>query len=215
MEIFLSYSSKDKKTAGLVKSRMKRLGIDSFLAHEDIEPTSIWLQAILKHLKSCDIFLAIITSDFCSSDWTGQETGFAMCRKIPIIPVDAGEKPKGFINKYQALPLDSKDLDSFCKELIGVIMAKSSCRGELLDILIVSFGDSHSFDEAGTNFSLLYEHRSHLSDVQVKEIFKLAAANQQIHFSSSARRNLVPFVEENRDKVGYGIFKDLKEKLSQ
>ena len=36
---FISYSSEDKEIAGIVKKALSNLGIDSFLAHEDITPS--------------------------------------------------------------------------------------------------------------------------------------------------------------------------------
>ena len=42
LEVFLSYSHKDKKIAALTKNLLQILGLKAFMAHDDIKPTTEW-----------------------------------------------------------------------------------------------------------------------------------------------------------------------------
>ena len=215
MRAFISYSHIDKGTAAWVKSQLISLGIDVFLAHEDIEPSSEWQEEILRQLRICEIFLPILTPDFDSSSWTDQETGFAVCREIPIIPLSAGEIPHGFINKYQACPLNLKDSPGFRARMVEILSKNSTTRKEFLNLLIGVFGNSDSFDEAGVNMGWLLKCKKYLTGKQRNRIVELAASNPQIHDSFSARRNLRVLLDEFGDKLKPSLVKDLEEKMSK
>ncbi|AGK59929.1 hypothetical protein HYPDE_41303 [Hyphomicrobium denitrificans 1NES1] len=81
---------------------LKRYGISSFVAHDDIKVSAKWRDEILRSLHSMDAFVAIITKDFSQSNWTDQEVGIAVCRDVLIIPLDKGAAPYGFIGELQA-----------------------------------------------------------------------------------------------------------------
>ena len=68
LNAFISYSSDDKEIAGIVKKALSNLGIDSFLAHEDITPSQEWQVEIANKLNTCNIFVPIITENFRESD---------------------------------------------------------------------------------------------------------------------------------------------------
>lgn len=87
--------------------RLDNCGMTTFVSHTDIEPTREWQREIEKALSTMDLFLAILTQEFKSSDWCGQEIGFAFARGIRIISIRLqatnGIDPYGFIAKNQAL----------------------------------------------------------------------------------------------------------------
>ena len=213
MLAFISYSHIDKSTAAWVKVNFSLLGIDAFMAHDDIEPTGEWQTEILKQLDICDLFVPILTPDFDSSSWTGQETGYAVCRAIPIIPLSAGKTPHAFISKYQAYPLDLKKSTDFCDKMADILANNSSTREEFVDLLIGVFGTSSSFDQAGLNMGRLSKCSEYLTTKQKAKIVELAASNPQIHHSGSASNNLKIFVDEFGDMVEDTLVIDLKKKM--
>jgi hypothetical protein len=101
--IFLSHRSEVKKETTSLKERLKLFGITSFVAHEDIHPTREWQEEIENALATMDGFVGLLTADFHESDWTDQEVGFAVARAVPIIAVQLGRTPYGFLAKYQGL----------------------------------------------------------------------------------------------------------------
>jgi hypothetical protein len=98
--IFLSYSSLDKSLAGSVKAHLERMGKDLnlsvFLAHEDIDPSDVWIQEIKLHLANCAIFMPLFSSNFLRSHWANQEVGIAYSTKKRIIPLKAIKIPMAF-----------------------------------------------------------------------------------------------------------------------
>lgn len=100
--VFISHVHTEKKAAANLKAILERYGITSFVAHEDIVTSDEWRDEILRCLNSMDALVAILSSDFKSSNWTDQEVGFAVCRDVLIVPINKGQQSYGFIEKYQS-----------------------------------------------------------------------------------------------------------------
>lgn len=69
LKAFLSYSTDDKQLAGRIKRELAFWGIDVFLAHEDLVPSSEWQDEIKRNVESCDVFIPLLTGSFKLSDW--------------------------------------------------------------------------------------------------------------------------------------------------
>jgi len=69
---FISYSHKDREYAAQAKTALAEIGIDAFLAHQDIEVSAEWQERIKKELRACDVFVALLSADFLSSKWAPQ-----------------------------------------------------------------------------------------------------------------------------------------------
>jgi hypothetical protein len=126
LNIFLSYNTNNKIQAGKIKKGLETDKIYLFLAHEDIDPTEQWEEVILKNLKSCQVFLAlIVTPNFRESNWTDQEAGFAIASAIEnkkyIISLFDAQVPHGFLNKYQGINISGKNEDQICKEVFEAL----------------------------------------------------------------------------------------------
>ena len=117
LRIFLSYSHKDKHVAGKVKIELEQCGFDVFLAHDDIEVSEEWEERILEELKSCHVFIPILSGNFEASDWTDQETGHAFANQKVIVPLNLTCNPYGFIRKYQAKSLNEKVVSDSCRAI--------------------------------------------------------------------------------------------------
>jgi len=121
LEIFISYSHKDKKLAAEISTKLKEFGFETFLAHEYIEVDKDWRLEILKHLHSCDVFVALITDDFNKSDWTHQEAGYAMAKEKKIISVKLGGRLEGFLEARQALPANRDGANKIAEEIRKIL----------------------------------------------------------------------------------------------
>lgn len=197
MKIFISYSNEDKLIAGEIKRLLEDLwGIDVFLAHEDIEPSTQWQEELIKELKACHIILPIITSDFYNSPWANQEVGFALARDIPIVPIHAGRIPCGFIARYQALKYDESEANNTCKALADIIVKQSQLRSLFLDKVIENFGKSESFRQAQMRSEIVFSLNSMYSKRQRNRIIALASENSQIYGSYTCKRLLASFISE-------------------
>lgn len=122
LEIFVSYSSKDKGTAGRVAEAIKQTGARPFLAHETIEVSTEWRAEILKYLRTCSAIFCLITKSFLDSEWTQQEAGFAIARNVKVIPLlFDGLKPPGFIEAYQGVHVREDNLERIVRERMETI----------------------------------------------------------------------------------------------
>ena len=73
LRVFLSYSYVDRGMARDLKSELEPYGIEVFLAHEDILPSTEWQEEIVMSIKGCDVFIPILTASFSESSWTDQQ----------------------------------------------------------------------------------------------------------------------------------------------
>jgi len=100
--LFISHLAGHRKWAGELQEALLPYGISSFVAHNDIEPTTEWQNQIETALSTCDALVALLHEKFHESKWTDQEVGFAMGRGVPVYSVHFGEAPYGFIGRFQA-----------------------------------------------------------------------------------------------------------------
>lgn len=104
--LFFSYSSKDKKIVGKIsKILVAKYPYSVFTAHDinsiDIDET--WRGEIQRNLDNCHVLIAYVTSHFMCSEWTGQECGWVMARRIPIYSLFETESLPGFLEEKQGV----------------------------------------------------------------------------------------------------------------
>lgn len=117
--LFLSHRSSVKKETTQLKEQLRLFGISAFVAHEDIHPSREWQIEIENALASMDGLAALMTADFHESEWTDQEVGFAVARSVPIVAVQLGLTPYGFLGKYQGL---SSSWAKAAGDIVGVLL---------------------------------------------------------------------------------------------
>lgn len=108
MKIFVSHHHKDATQLSNIKYSFSGLGIEMFLAHEDIKPGEHDLKTMQEYIKeSCDIFLLIGSKDALKSHYVQQEIGLALGTGKPIISTidktNANTRLLGFIAHQQAI----------------------------------------------------------------------------------------------------------------
>lgn len=147
--VFISHRDTHKKEATYIKDTLKGIGISSFVAHKDIEPTKLWEKEIRLALSTMDIFLALLTDDFFESVWTNQEVGVAFAKGIPIIPLKHTINPKGFISSIQALPYQREKISNDIVQCIFLDCSISaSLKNKLINSLIAKLKTSNGWESA-------------------------------------------------------------------
>jgi TIR domain len=132
LRLFISHLASQRVFAGELQENLFRYGISSFVAHNDIEPTSEWQTQIEMALSTCDSLVALLHDNFHASNWTDQEIGFAMGRGVPTFAIRLGETPYGFIGRFQAFNGTRRHLLSLRKNCLTVIGATSKRRSKWL-----------------------------------------------------------------------------------
>lgn len=102
--LFASHVTKHKKEVHAFKESCAKRGIDLFVAHDDIAPSTTWQREIESALASCHAVVALVTEEFHDSVWCMQEVGWALGRGVMVLPVKTPSNPKGFLGEIQAVP---------------------------------------------------------------------------------------------------------------
>ena len=119
--LFMSHVSAGKVFVAEVKRHLSTRGIDCFVAHEDIDPTKDWVREIEAALATCDALCAFMTPTFHQSNWTDQEIGFCVRRRVLIVPIRMGIDPYGFIARYQAMQGAGKSAEDIAIGLFEIL----------------------------------------------------------------------------------------------
>jgi len=203
--IFISHAMEDYELAKDIKITLELLGIDVFIAHQDIPPFQKWEDVIFEQVQKSPIFVPLITKSFKKSEWTDQETGIALASKNEVLPVKIDLDPYGFMKKSQGLRW-SDDFFTDISLLTSRIMddhLKPEMRGKIRKAIIDNFSNPEkcwSYDMAGV-FAKVISSFSALTESEIEQIAKATIKNGQI----SDSRRATPSLKE--------IFKKYKSKL--
>jgi hypothetical protein len=102
---FISYAHADRHRAGEAKTLLDGAGFSSFLAHEDLEVSDEWRDCLVKELKACDLFVALLSKAYMASVWAVQESGFIASRLpgVTVAPLSLdGTRSSGFVHHFQS-----------------------------------------------------------------------------------------------------------------
>lgn len=188
-EAFISYSTANKLVAGKIKGAFDELKIDSFMAHEDIQPSQEWQKTILEHLDSCTMFIPLITDDFMLSEWTQQEAGIAMGRGIPIIPICVSNRnPPGFLARYQALKIVENQIGAW--KVGKALLEKKSAL--VLDYFIKDLKEVRSFRGAEEVMAVIVPYFGTLNTQQAVQFVENCIGNGQVWDAKLCRDEMIP-----------------------
>ena len=204
VRLFISHRDEHKAKANKLAAALEGYGISSCVAHDSIQPMSIWQTEILKGLESMEVMLAFITDEFRDSVWTNQEIGFSLGRNIPIIPLKLqGQDPSGFIDKQQALKWSYGDVAEAAPKLYEILADKLGNRERLQTSLVRAFVSSPDFNETKRRFDRMRNVVSKLSEVELEDIIVGFRENNQLHdaiYLNNKYRRLNQFLSEASGK---------------
>ena len=177
--LFISHLATQRKVAAQLQESLLRYGISSFVAHNDIEPTSEWQNQIEIALSTCEALVALLHDGFHESKWTDQEIGFAMGRSIPVCAVQFGEAPYGFIGRFQAFNGRDEESRELAKQIFDAYRKNKQTKRRMVEVMVSLFEDSNSFAEAKERIGNL-ESLGILEPSFTKRIAAAAETNSQI-----------------------------------
>jgi len=179
--LFLSHKSEVKKETAALKERLGLYGISAFVAHEDIRPTKAWQDEIENGLASMDAFATLLTEDFHDSDWTDQEVGFALARGVPVIAVQMGRLPYGFIGKFQAL---RADWDNAAEDIVKLLINHD----RMFSTYVQALRKCPSWD-TGNVLARILPAIERASEQQIDELITANNDNTEVRYSFGFRGN--------------------------
>ncbi|MBU4246309.1 toll/interleukin-1 receptor domain-containing protein [archaeon] len=210
LKIFLSHADRDKLLASKIKAGLGTYGLNVFLAHEDINPTSDWSAVLIDELEMCDIFIALLTPNYKEADYPDQEAGIAyyMTTKYNkvILSLSTERTPHGFLCKFQSLKIDEFLLDigkgkpfHFCKAVLTALYENKLCKERIKTSLIDTFCNSHSFEQSSRTIYMVYRllHPKLLTSEEADRLVDAALINCQIYGAAGVIERLKTVVEKH------------------
>jgi len=205
--LFLSHKSENKDEVLRVKNKLEEYGIKCFVAHENIEPTLEWENEIIQALRQMDMLVAFMSNDFKKSDWTSQEIGFALGKDVPILSINNGTAPYGFIGRTQAISFTNwVDIPS---KIIHILFKNYSNYEKVIDLYLLDMCKCSSFDKANKLATYL-PYFNKIKEQQLKQMIECFNKNEQLSGSygfigSEDYEGLVFHINRilNRDKYVY------------
>lgn len=186
LRMFVSHLSSNRSRMSALKASLANWGISAFIAHEDIQASREWRDEVEAGLETMDVLAAVVEAGFKESDWCCQEVGYALGRKVDIIPLRAGMDPFGFFGKYQGIQIKGKIPDEVACDITQVLLKKPQHRDKVIQSITKAFSTLNS-DKKITLITKL-DGWSILTDLQIKGILEQASISA---FEKSALKNLV------------------------
>ena len=180
LRLFLSHVSAIKVETAELKTALAPLGIDCFVAHEDIEPTREWHREIEFALRSMHALCALITPGYNASKWCDQEVGYALGRAVPVVLISCDADPYGLMGKHQALRGKLSAPDSLARQIFDVFAKQEQLRVLLTEGVVDSLVHAHSYAHARTNIKRIESFEKHLSKDQILRMLIAARDNSQV-----------------------------------
>jgi hypothetical protein len=146
LRLFISHRADDRTRLSKLKSKLAEYGIDSFLAHEDIQETKAWRDMILQGLQSCHAMITVGTEGFKESVWCNQEIGWGLCRGVLVLPLLCGESPQGFHSEIQGPTVDLKDTDAAALKVTKSILKDPRLKPLIFDAFVELINEASSWE---------------------------------------------------------------------
>lgn len=178
LRLFVSHISKIKIAAIELKAALEPLGVDAFVAHEDIEPARPWELEIEFALRSMHALCALVTPDFHASLWCDHEVGVALGRPVPVLPVRFGADPYGLMGKFQAIPRADPP-EVMAQRIFDVLMKTESCRSFVVEGLVTSLESAHTDAMATRVASAVLSAKHFLSEDQIRRMLAATRENSR------------------------------------
>lgn len=213
LRVFVSYYHGDRRLAGRVRAELQRLGISVFVAHDDINPSQEWQKTILRELERCHAFLPLLTRRFHTSKWTDQETGLAIEKRKPIVPLNVDVNPYGFAAQFQAFHLRRARIDRSSVNLFRTLRGMGRVRFLTVNSLINAFADSGDFIDSRDKSELLLECQP-LSKRQINQVMRVSSRNSQIYKSTPTVKNLARLIRRHSRSIERGLLQEYQERTS-
>lgn len=214
LQMFISYSTKDRKFAGELKDSLEKYGIKVFLAHDDISPTLKWQEVILKNLRACDVFVPILTMNFHEFYWTDQECGIAFGLKKVILPLKCDLDPYGFIARYQGQQGKGLNTQKISEKLLRTLFSITKLKSRFSKMILFKFAVSENFFQsiALSEVILMIDH---FSTRELNYLLQIAITNDQIHNCVKASRRLNRIISANETRVNPQLLKKYRRLIDE
>jgi len=132
-DIFISYSTLDSGYARDIQEYLERNGIPCWIAPRDIPSGSNYTKEIPVAIKSCRVFLLLLTKNAQQSQWVLKELDSAVNERKVIIPMVLDDSPLsdefGFLlsgaQRHPSYPFSVEVLTSLKNRILSIVRPES------------------------------------------------------------------------------------------
>jgi hypothetical protein len=212
MHAFISYSVTEKKFGSAVKDALESIGVECFLAHQDLRVSEEWKARIIKELREVDIFVTILSAQFKASDWCGQELGFIVSRPdVLVVPLGIDHtNPYGFISHLQGQQVSD---ESAISKIIEDLFFRERPR-YMIPIQIQRMRDAGSFRGGEAAVKPLVPLFENFTNEEARDFAAAAVGNGQVWDAALCRREYLPkFLVTSGRRIPYALKNELSKKI--
>jgi hypothetical protein len=212
MKAFVSYSSKEMDAVRKLERFLNTLGINSFIANDDLRIGSDWKKRIVLELKCCELFIPLLSKEFKKSEWCSQELGIAYIRNKEIIPISLdGTKSYGFINHIQSKSLKDQSIEVLLSEGLMEIKEINNACG-----FIELLKKTGSFRYSELIFKSIMPYTRLINNNDLNEIIKISIKNSQIWAASECSSKYIPqLLNDRKDDIDLLLLKKIKYQIDE
>ena len=202
---FISYSNKNRKYCSIVKESLHEIGLDGFLAHENINISREWAEEIFNQLKQTDIFIAILSEDFKESDYCSQEIGMALQRGCMIIPLSIdGTESYGFFNRIQSKHI--RDISQVQGEIVNYYpYAMTNIILSILNDISLNW----DYNKCNKLLNLIKPNFEDFDENQINQLVNVTINNNQLH-CGDGKDILRYFYEMHKNNISKDLISDFE-----
>ena len=213
MRAFISYSVAEKQFGGAVKQALENLGVECFLAHEDLRVSEVWKARIIQELREADIFVAVLSAKFKASEWCDLELGFIVSRpeaEVVIVPLSIDNTiPYGFISHLQGQRVSD---ESAIPGIIEDLLYRNRPR-DMIPIQIGRVQRAGSFRGAEAAVRPLVPHFKIFNEQEAANFASAAVNNYEVWDAGLCRSEYLPkFLAANDKKIPDALKKNWRKK---
>jgi TIR domain len=154
--LFISHTHPNAPFAAEMKKYLSKFLIESFVAHNDIEPSEKWMRVIESSLLTCHAVVALVTPDFRQSQWCDQEVGFALARSMLVVPLMREVDPHGFLSEFQGVKLNEHTHpQTAAASIFRILATRPETSARMVPSIVRRYSASPSFENTREAFTLL------------------------------------------------------------
>jgi hypothetical protein len=179
-----------------VQRRRRRIVLHGRVGHVAVEPArggNHQVGVVNVAARFLKIHPQLLTPGFGDSWWTNQKVGVALGRRVPVVSVQLGEDPRGFIGASQAIRAQNKDAAERARRLFEAFSGYPHLQPTLLSSLVRQWESVRSFSEGIRVMDLLNGCKAMPEDLLLR-VENAYRDNDQLHNSVGVKRKYADFI---------------------
>jgi hypothetical protein len=131
---------------------------------------------------------------FRESSWCDQEVGFALARRVPVLPIAIDVMPYGFMGKWQAARcMPNENPYQVSNKVLQWLVRTPSAQAAMTEGLVTAFEQSGSYDTTRRIYSMLADMPA-FTPLQLQRLETAAKNNGEVRdafYNSNTVPNLI------------------------